>query len=496
VRQLAILMTLVVAAAGAAGQERPAAPGAARGGADFVLLKNGDDLLGQLMVSGIRIKTDWGTVVFAKQAVVQILASKGGTGEVVLSTSDGDRVTGRLEGGYFRVARTSFAPLDIDVADIAEVSITPKPEDLQRPAPATLIVLQNGDALRADLYTRSITLEADSRKSTVSLANVRLIDIDRFEGATGARVVHKSDDRRFHGKLLETELRVITRSGQELAVPSEKIASIASGLPPQLRSIDAAAAPAFAAPGRKPKVLRERLRVGGLAPEVVEVPPGRFRRGDLHADGDPDEQPVRQVQIPKSFAIGRYPVTFEEYDLFCERTGRRKPDDEGWGRGRRPVVNVSWRDATDYSQWLSEQTGAKYRLPTNSEFEYAARAGVESRYPWGNELGRDQAVCAGCGSMWDSAHAAPVGRFPANAFGLHDMSGNVWQWVQDCWDIDYKSAPLDGGPYLAEGSCDKRIVRGGSWTYPARETRVANRWRDFSVRPSDDTGFRVVRELR
>src|SRR5262249_16038271 len=145
-----------------------------------------------------------------------------------------------------------------------------------------------------------------------------------------------------------------------------------------------------------------------------------------------------------------------------------RPNDEGWGRGTRPVINVSWFDATAYVKWLSAKTGQQYRLLTEAEWEYAARAGTSTAYFWGNQIGRNQANCEGCGSRWDNKQIAPVGSFPANAFGLHDMHGNVWQWVEDRYDDNYNDAPADGRTWTSAENCiseNTRVLRGGSWGY-------------------------------
>jgi formylglycine-generating enzyme required for sulfatase activity len=490
----ALLAAAGIALAQAQEKPRPPVPGlAAREGPDFVVLKNGDDHLGRLMVTAFRIRTEWGELVFPKQAVAQILIGRG-AGLDILTTGDGDRISGKIEGRYVQVARTSFVPIDINMADIAEITLTPKPAELQRPLPPFALALRNGDALRADIAMPQLSLDTGAGKTAVALADIRLIDIEPFDNAVRARVILRKDDRRIQGKLLDASISVVTRAGQELQIPAKQIGVLFGAVPVLARTAEHVASPAFE-PVPRPKMRRDRLRSGGVGPEMVDIAAGKFRRGDLQGDGDADELPVRPVQIAKPFAISRYPVTFEEYDFFAERNGRAKPSDEGWGRGRRPVINVNWYDATAYAEWLSQQTGKRYRLPTNAEYEYAARGGRETRYPWGDELGRDNANCSGCGSLWDGQRSAPVGRFAPNGFGLHDMSGNVWQWTQDCWDVDYKSAPVDGSAHAVGAYCDKKVQRGGSWSSPVREVRSANRWRDFTVRPSDDAGFRVVRQL-
>lgn len=482
-------------APGAQAQERgKIAPGvAARDGPDYVLTKRGDDHLGQLLVTGFRLRTDLGSLVFPKQVVARIALGRSAAGGDVLTTAHGERVTGKLEGGYLRVSRTAFAPIDLAIDEIAEISLTPRPDEIVRPLPALVAALTNGDALYVDPGATRLTVKSASVTSSVSLAGVRRADFEAFDDGVHARLVLQDGGRTLTGALAEATLVLTTHAGQEVSVPARSLLAIARPAAPS-RASDLLAAPAFESGLPRPTLVRDRLRSGGSGPEMVVLKSGAFRRGE--AGGDADEQPVRSVSIGRGFAIGRYPVTFEEYDVFCERTGRRKPDDEGWGRGRRPVVNVNWTDATAYAQWLARESGERYRLPSNAEFEYATRAGGSTHYPWGDALGRDAANCGGCGSLWDSRRAAPVGRFPPNAWGLYDMVGNVWQWVADCWDADYRANPDDGGAYTTGAYCDKKVIRGGSWSAEAKEVRSANRWRDFTVRSSDDIGFRVAREMR
>ncbi len=209
-----------------------------------------------------------------------------------------------------------------------------------------------------------------------------------------------------------------------------------------------------------------------------------------------DEVPVHRVRIPESFAVGVYEVTFAEWAA-CRRGGgcTHDPGDLGWGRGERPVVHVSWSDAKEYVRWLSGETGAGYRLLSESEWEYVARAGTSSRYWWGDGVGRNRANCDGCGSRWDDEETSPVGSFSANGFGLHDVHGNVWEWVEDCWHDDYEGAPSDGRAWATGGDCDRRVLRGGSWLNIPRLLRSAYRFRNAAGNRSDLIGFRIARTL-
>jgi formylglycine-generating enzyme required for sulfatase activity len=168
--------------------------------------------------------------------------------------------------------------------------------------------------------------------------------------------------------------------------------------------------------GLKPgTVFRDTLRDGSSGPEMVSIRSGEFCMGDMQGSGDADERPVHLVRIPRPFAMGRYVITFDEHYLFARLTGRAPPPDQGWGRRRRPVINVSWKDAVAYAQWLSEQTGKRYRLPTEAEWEYAARAGTETAYWWGDEMEENRANCAR--KFWQvfrSRKTMPVGSFQPN----------------------------------------------------------------------------------
>ena len=237
-------------------------------------------------------------------------------------------------------------------------------------------------------------------------------------------------------------------------------------------------------------------------PEMVVVPAGRFRMGDLSGGGRSDERPVHQVTIDYPFAVGKYEVTFAEWDACVAAGGcTHRPDDEGDGRGTRPVLNVSWNDAQEYLTWLSRETGQSYRLLSEAEWEYVARARTTTKYWWGNKAdhahanyGKDE-CCEGEVAGADRwKYTAPVGSFEPNAFGLFDTAGNVWEWVADCRNDSYAGAPADGSAWTS-GNCDMRVVRGGSWGFDPRHLRIAGRnWSDPGDRYAE-TGFRVARTL-
>ena len=235
----------------------------------------------------------------------------------------------------------------------------------------------------------------------------------------------------------------------------------------------------------------DRFQDCAECPQMVVLPAGSYWMGSQNNQ--------HEVAIGAPFAVGRYEVTFAEWDACekdrgCPRAEGIAEDVGGWGRGRRPVINVSWDHAKRYVQWLSRKTAKPYRLPSESEWEYAARAGTETAYSWGGEIGVNRANCRRCGSQWDNSKTAPVGSFGANAWGLHDMHGNVWEWVEDCWNRSYAGSPVDGGAWL-RGKCDKRVLRGGSWYSFRRNLRAAARdWNTSGVH-GGGIGFRVAQTL-
>lgn len=237
-------------------------------------------------------------------------------------------------------------------------------------------------------------------------------------------------------------------------------------------------------------------------PKTQVIEPGIFIMGASENDerAKEDEQPRHLVEIRKRFAMGVYEVTFEEYDAYVKSTGSRRPADSSWGRGKRPVVDVNWDDAVLYAKWLSFMTGKPYRLPTESEWEYASRAKSQNTYFWGNEIFQGQKIranCAGCGDNSEVGKTLPVGSFPPNPFGLHDMAGNVAEWVADCMHKNYFAAPSDGTAWLDvdNGDCKQKMIRGGSWNFTAADLRLAYRSKNYPDFRNYDLGFRLVKEL-
>ena len=237
-------------------------------------------------------------------------------------------------------------------------------------------------------------------------------------------------------------------------------------------------------------------------PTMVQIPAGTFVQGSPpdEPERDSDEGPQRTVNLP-AFAMGQTEVTFDQWDACVADGGcSRNPSDFGWGRGDRPVVDVSWNDAQEYVTWLSNRTAEDYRLPSESEWEYATRAGTTGRFNTGDCITTDQAnfrgdfPAQGCPTGIYRQQTLPVASFAPNAFGLYDTHGNVWEWVQDCWNGSYTGAPTDGSAWMT-GDCSRAVLRGGAWGNSGRDLRSANRVRYARGGRSDSVGFRVARSV-
>jgi formylglycine-generating enzyme required for sulfatase activity len=242
----------------------------------------------------------------------------------------------------------------------------------------------------------------------------------------------------------------------------------------------------------------DRFQECSKCPVMMVVPAGSFTMGSLLSEviSPYHEGPQHTVTFARQFAIGQFEVTFDEWDACVADAGCNdyEPSDRGWGGGRRPVIDVSWDDASAYVAWLARITGKPYRLLSESEYEYAARAGTTTAYPWGNDIGLNNANCNGCGSKWDTRRTAPVGSFAANGFGVYDMIGNVWEWTEDCIHDGYNGAPIDGSAWT-ETDCTVRVVRGGSWLSLPQSLRSAYRFGFPADRRSAVFGFRAGRTL-
>jgi formylglycine-generating enzyme required for sulfatase activity len=227
-----------------------------------------------------------------------------------------------------------------------------------------------------------------------------------------------------------------------------------------------------------------------LGIQWVDIPGGDFQMGDNFNDGWTDEQPVHTVYLD-AYRISRYEVTIEQYDIFCDDTGRNKPDDNGWGRGTRPVINVTWEDARAFCDWLSQKTGANIHLPSEAQWEKAARGTDQRKYPWGNaEPSCDMTNYNNC-----IGRTMPVGSYASDVspYGVYDMAGNIYEWCSDWYDAAYYAvSPLNNPTGPSSGS--RRVQRGGSWITDAHHARTIDRDNTIPSNISTRLGFRICRE--
>jgi formylglycine-generating enzyme required for sulfatase activity len=247
-------------------------------------------------------------------------------------------------------------------------------------------------------------------------------------------------------------------------------------------------------PAPRPVAKGETFRDCSVCPEMVTLPAGSFVMGSR--SGDYSEKPAHTVKITRPFAIGKYEVTVGQWKECMKARGCSHITDKAAAEpDNAPITDISWDDAREYVRWLSATTGETYRLPTEAEWEYAARAGSTTRYWWGDRMTPGKAYCKDCGRPWDRNHPAEVGSLAANPFGLHDTNGNVWEWVQDCWHKNYEGAPKDGSSWT-EPDCRRRVIRGGSWRDGSIYIHSASRFYYDSYVRYLLNGLRVARVVK
>ena len=304
-------------------------------------------------------------------------------------------------------------------------------------------------------------------------------------------------------------LAAMAKASASTAGPSEPPPDEAGrDAPPAERPL-AAPEPVSPASWRVGARFSDALNSGGRGPEMVVLPAGSFYMGCVSGMGCSNrERPIRDVSFAHAFAVSLHEVTLDEYDRFTAATGRPQVEDGGWGRGRRPAVNVSWSHAQEYAAWLSRETGGSYRLLTEAEWEYAARAGSTTQFHFGDHpmelcrYGNHADVSVPERVEWRNTlcsdrvalETAEVGSYAPNPWGLHDMHGNVWEWVEDCWNGTYENSPADGSAWT-QGDCSRRVVRGGSWNNRPALLRAAGRNGVGVGERGLNIGLRVARTL-
>ncbi len=291
--------------------------------------------------------------------------------------------------------------------------------------------------------------------------------------------------------------KIIDRPAETVAEPDDSEDTATTE--PQLSATgpDISAEPKAVAKPRKKRPhfvvpFNDALRNGSTGPIMVTIPGGEFMMGAGSLSVNLDERPQHKVKI-KEFAISQYEITYSEYERFTKATGKRPPERVGVNPRTQPVVEISWQDAQDYISWLSRQTSHKYSLPTEAQWEYAARAGTTTLYWWGRDAGDNNAHCIGCGSPASLRQATPIGSFDPNPWGLYDTSGNVAEWTEDCYNRHYNGAPTDGSAWY-DGDCSKRVARGGSFSNASSGVTNTRREKYNAGTKLTHIGFRIVRE--
>jgi formylglycine-generating enzyme required for sulfatase activity len=275
--------------------------------------------------------------------------------------------------------------------------------------------------------------------------------------------------------------------------PPVKAATAPAASAPAPATAPASTAPAKAAPPAAPAAAGAEIKDCAACPTLLSLPGGVFTMGNNASD--PSEKPAHRVSIEAPFAIGRYEVSVQEWTACVDAGGCPKIDMAANTPPNAPMRDVSWDDARQYVKWLGTVSGKPYRLPTEAEWEFAARGGTTTRYWWGEQMAQGKANCKECGKPWQNDAPATVGSFAANPYGLYDTSGGVWEWVADCWHNNFKDAPSDGHAWDAP-SCRVRVIRGGSWREGAPYMVTSTRFKyDASVRHAQN-GFRVARSLK
>jgi formylglycine-generating enzyme required for sulfatase activity len=324
--------------------------------------------------------------------------------------------------------------------------------------------------------------DADAARSALATANTDMTAAkQRAADAERAAQAAREEQQALSKQVAATE-RERNEARTEVTNANAKIAELEKRVKEQTTLASAVVLPSRPAPLRT-------FRDCSDCPEMVELPAGKFMMGSADYSS---ENPIHEVRIPRPLAVGKYEVTFAEWDACVAGGGCTKsPDDRGWGRRRHPVINVSWNDAKEYVTWLSSKTKKAYRLLTEAEWEYAARAGTTTKYAFGDTITHEQAQF----DQESQGKTVEVGRFPANAWGLHDMHGNVWEWCEDNWHGDYSGNPPADGSVWGGGDVSLRVLRGGSWISIPQLLRSADRDADPPDSPGDGVGFRVARTL-
>ena len=462
-------------------------------------MANSDVLQGTLALDQFSIQTPYADINVPVHAVTSIDKSKQQSA-VMLHLAGGGQFSGVFNNDELALEQANGNSLTVITKQINKI-------ELESSAPVTaaelsghdVLLMQNTDLFAAKVTTSEFVVVTDYAELKMATATLERIEVESKSGADLiVEAVFKDNKGVVSGRLLTSEIKLETSFGQALTLTPVDIHTLAIAATPAVVSalrqqVAADLADKDTQSATEETVIQDKLVDSSLGPALVVIPAGTFMMGSPEGEsGRRKNETLHEVTIRKPFAVGKYEVTFAEYNRFAEETEREKPYDQDWGGGQRPVINVSAHDATAYAAWLSEQTGQSYRLLTEAEWEYVARAGTKTAYWWGDSVGDDNAVCKECGSKSSAKTTLPVGSLQANPFGVYDILGNVWEWTCSHFARSYNGAELQCAAVSDE---ELRAIRGGAYLNPAAAVRSAAR-DSFSPADSNElVGFRLARDL-
>jgi len=461
---------------------------------DILLLRNGDKLTGTVMNESFSIRTSYAHIVIESKYIAGINLEGGANNIESIITVNNNRFSGFIDDAFVSFKLTGGPQLEIRREKVLKIVFRQRAQETTGMKWRQSMVLKNGDYFHGQILTQNIIISTTYAKIPLDFATTESITL--IGDSNPLTIVKMTNGDSVQGILETEDIQIELDVGSVIEVYQDRIDRI------------------FFKEGYVPDGIPSIVTSSSVAKgNFILVEKGSFTMGDT--DGASDEKPTHKVTFTYNFYIGKYEVTFDEYDAFCSATGKSKPNDQGWGRGSRPVINVTWWDAIDYCNWLSEKEKLPkaydsngnlldkdgrvttditkvlgYRLPTEAEWEFAARGGNKSR---GYQYAGSSTV--GDVAWYDSnsgGKTQEVGKKAPNELGIYDMSGNVWEWCSD-WYGNYSSS-AQTNPYNSTAGSD-RVFRGGSWNDLAALSRVAFR---YSVSPSIASyslGFRIARTV-
>jgi formylglycine-generating enzyme required for sulfatase activity len=443
----------------------------------------------------------YGLVTIPQHLINTITNLTGQHNMETITTVGGDHFSGMLNVSEFSVTIRNGASMKLR-KDMLERIDLPPGKDAGSASVPDVVVMRNGDMFQGDITNTGFALETTYGSLDLKKATVEQIEFTGKNDTVTAQVQLNNQEGVANVVFKSSQIEVRTRAGQNLVLDPAQVQQLATNTVPSALtsgsvstrlSGTSSTAMSQRVFSNKGLLFTDVLSDSSAGPEMIVIPAGVYQMGSAETVTQRDaDEVLHSVTISRPFAIGRYEITFAEYDRFAEASGREKPYDQDWGRDRHPVVNISWYDADAYAQWLSEQTGRHYRLPTEAEWEYAARAGSSTVYWWGDTFEQNMIVCKDCSEQWDKREAAPVGLLAANGFGLYDVLGNVWEWTCSVYDEHFNGAELR---CAGTGDDTLRVIRGGSYLNQADRIHTADRDTFSPADHNELVGFRLARDL-